>query len=134
MTPRATRRGSAAGLDVAVWTTDGQAWSRIDSTGTPLASTRADLGFATDATGLGSGIVMTIGADTASVRGRSQFLGGWRLCGDLGVSGGPLLVGAVAAVASLATASVVVGVLALGGTVWVGYWTARLDRARAVSR
>ena len=84
--------------------------------------------------GLGSGIVMTIGADTAPVRGRSQFLGGWRLCGDLGVSGGPLLVGAVAAVAPLATASVVVGVLALGGTVWVGYWTARLDRARAVSR
>ena len=44
--------------------------------------------------GLGSGIVMTIGADTAPVRGRSQYLGGWRLCGDIGVSGGPLLVGA----------------------------------------
>jgi MFS family permease len=84
--------------------------------------------------GLGSGIVMTIGADTAPVSGRSQFLGGWRLCGDLGVFGGPLLVGAVAAVAPLATASVVVGVLALAGTAWVGYWTARLDRARAVTR
>ncbi|QBR94508.1 MFS transporter [Nocardioides euryhalodurans] len=84
--------------------------------------------------GIGSGIVMTIGADTAPVRGRSQYLGGWRLCGDIGVSGGPLLVGAVAAVAPLATASVVVGVLALGGTAWVGYWTARLDRSRAVNR
>ena len=81
--------------------------------------------------GLGSGIVMTIGADTAPVRGRSQFLGGWRLCGDLGVSGGPLLVSAVAVAAPLATASVVIGLLALGGTAWVGYWTARLDRARA---
>ncbi|WP_432478297.1 MFS transporter [Nocardioides sp. GXQ0305] len=80
--------------------------------------------------GLGSGIVMTIGADTAPLRGRSQYLGGWRLCGDLGVSGGPLLVSAVAAAAPLATASVLVGVLALAGTAWVGYWTVRLDRDR----
>jgi MFS family permease len=84
--------------------------------------------------GLGSGIVMTIGADTAPVRGRSQYLGGWRLCGDIGVSGGPLLVSAVAAAAPLATASVVVGLLTLGGTAWVGWWTLRLDRAREVSR
>jgi len=83
--------------------------------------------------GLGSGIVMTLGADTAPVRGRSQYLGGWRLCGDIGVSGGPLLVSAVAAAAPLATASVLVGLLALGGTAWVGYWTLRLDRSRAVS-
>ena len=81
--------------------------------------------------GLGSGIVMTIGADTAPLRGRSQYLGGWRLCGDIGVSGGPLVVSAVVAVAPLATASVVLGVLALGGTAWVGFWTSRLDRARA---
>jgi MFS family permease len=81
--------------------------------------------------GLGSGIVMTLGADTAPVRGRSQFLGGWRLCGDVGVSGGPLVVSAVAAAAPLATASLVIGVLALGGTAWVGYWTLRLDRTRA---
>ena len=46
--------------------------------------------------GLGSGIVMTLGADTAPVRGRSQYLGGWRLCGDIGNTGGPLLVSAVA--------------------------------------
>lgn len=83
--------------------------------------------------GLGSGIVMTIGADTAPLRGRSQYLGGWRLCGDLGVSGGPLLVSAVAAVAPLATAAIAVGLLALGGTAWVGYWTARLDRSRAAA-
>lgn len=80
--------------------------------------------------GLGSGIVMTLGADTAPVRGRSQYLGGWRLCGDVGNSGGPLLVSAVAAVAPLATASVVVGVLGLAGTVWVGLWTRDLDRRR----
>jgi hypothetical protein len=86
--------------------------------------------------GLGSGIVMTLGADTAPVRGRSQFLGAWRLCGDVGNSGGPLLVSAVASVAPLATACVVIGVLGLVGTCWVGYWTADLERRRtsAISR
>ena len=51
-------QSSGAGLDPAVWTADGDTWSRIDSTGTPLASTRESLGFATDATNLGSGIVV----------------------------------------------------------------------------
>jgi len=80
--------------------------------------------------GLGSGIVMTLGADTAPLRGRSQYLGAWRLCGDIGNSGGPLLVSAVASVAPLATACLVMGVLGLLGTGWVGYWTAVLDRRR----
>ncbi|MGZ4449034.1 MAG: MFS transporter [Nocardioides sp.] len=80
--------------------------------------------------GLGSGIVMTLGADTAPARGRSQYLGGWRLCGDLGNTGGPLLVSAVAAVAPLATACLVIGVLGLAGTGWVGYWTGRVDSER----
>ena len=83
--------------------------------------------------GLGSGVVMTIGADTAPTVGRSQYLGGWRLCGDIGNTGGPLLVGAVAAVAPLAASCVVVGALALVGTGWVGYWTRRLDRQRAAA-
>ena len=84
--------------------------------------------------GLGSGIVMTLGADTAPTVGRAQFLGGWRLCGDIGGTGGPLLVSAVAAVAPLAVASVVVGVLGLLGSGWVGLWTHRLDVRLAVSR
>lgn len=80
--------------------------------------------------GLGSGIVMTTGADVAPAVGRAQFLGAWRLCGDIGNSGGPLMVSAVAAVAPLATASLVVGGLALLGTGWVGYWTRQLDLSR----
>lgn len=84
--------------------------------------------------GLGSGIVMTIGADTAPVLGRSQYLGGWRLCGDIGGTSGPLLVSAVASVAPLATASVVFGLATLAGTGWVGHWTHRLDRRRAAER
>jgi MFS family permease len=80
--------------------------------------------------GLGAGIVMTLGADAAPAEGRSQFLGAWRLCGDIGNSGGPLLVSAVAAVAPLAVACLTLGVLGLAGAGWVGYWTGRVDRAR----
>ena len=76
--------------------------------------------------GLGSGIVMTLGADAAPVLGRGQFLGAWRLCGDIGLSGGPLVVGAAAAV-PLAAACVMVGVLGLLGTGWVAYWTHQED-------
>lgn len=79
--------------------------------------------------GLGSGIVMTLGADSAPAEGRAQFLGGWRLCGDLGTSGGPLVVGAVAAVAPLAVACVVIGVLGLAGTAWTAAVVSRVDRA-----
>ncbi len=83
--------------------------------------------------GLGSGIVMTLGADAAPSQGRSQFLGAWRLCGDIGNTGGPLLVSAVAVVAPLATACLVVGVLGLAGAGWVGHWTGRVDHARRES-
>jgi MFS family permease len=105
----------------------------------PLATTAATVAavmvLIAAGNGLGSGIVMTLGADTAPVDGRAQYLGGWRLCGDIGVSGGPVLVGALAAVAPLGVACVVLGVLAAAGTVWVGYWTRRVDRPAAqVSR
>ena len=78
--------------------------------------------------GLGSGIVMVLGADAAPVEGRAQFLGGWRLCGDIGLTGGPLVVSAVAAVAPLALACVVIGVLGLAGTAWTGWFVSAEDR------
>ena len=52
--------------------------------------------------GLGSGIIMTLGADVAPAEGRSSFLGVWRLCQDTGEAGGPLIVAAGAALGSLA--------------------------------
>jgi len=100
----------------------------LTSTATGLAAILVLISFAN---GLGSGIVMTIGADTAPLTGRAQYLGGWRLCGDLGNTGGPLVVGAVTLVAPLAAACVVVGALGLVGAGWVGYWTRRLDTALA---
>lgn len=52
--------------------------------------------------GMGAGILMTLGADVAPPSVRAQFLGVWRLCGDAGSAGGPLLVAAGAALGSLA--------------------------------
>ncbi len=98
---------------------------------TSAASVACVMALIAAGNGLGSGIVMTLGADASPVEGRSQFLGAWRLCGDIGNTGGPLLVSAVAAVAPLATACVVMGMVALAGAGWVGHWTGRMDRTRA---
>ena len=70
--------------------------------------------------GLGSGIVMTLGADFSPMIGRAEFLGVWRLVGDLGTAGGPLLAAGVTGAASLTAASVVVGGLGLAGATVVG--------------
>uniref|UniRef100_A0A942Y9U3 MFS transporter n=1 Tax=Neobacillus citreus TaxID=2833578 RepID=A0A942Y9U3_9BACI len=67
------------------------------------------------ANGVGSGILMTLGADLAP-RGRpAPFLGAWRFTGDLGQAAAPLVISGVTAVASLAAASGVMGVLGLVG-------------------
>ncbi len=80
--------------------------------------------------GIGSGIVMTLAADSAPVQGRAQFLGAWRLCGDVGNTAGPFLVSALAALATLGAACVLTGGISLAGAAWSGYWVARLDRRR----
>ncbi|SDT57117.1 MFS transporter [Actinoplanes derwentensis] len=59
--------------------------------------------------GLSAGLVMTLGADASPTAGRAEFLGAWRLCSDVGVGGGPLLIGAVTAVFSLTAAALTVG-------------------------
>jgi MFS family permease len=60
--------------------------------------------------GIGSGVLMTLGADVAPPRTRSQFLGVWRLCADSGSAGGPLIVSAAASLGSLA-----IGIATMGG-------------------
>jgi MFS family permease len=70
------------------------------------------------ANGLGSGIVMIIGADIAQRSGhRGQFLGLWRLIGDLGMSSAPMLTGALVNVASLAAASLSAATVGLAGAI-----------------
>lgn len=67
------------------------------------------------ANGVGSGILMTLGADLAGREDPAPFLGAWRFTGDLGSAGAPLLVAGVTAVASLPVASAALGVLGLVG-------------------
>jgi MFS family permease len=80
--------------------------------------------------GIGSGIVMTLGADVAPVVGRSQFLGGWRFVSVIGGSGAPVLISAVTAVSGLVAACLGIGVLALLGACWIGYWVPAYDPVR----
>jgi MFS family permease len=72
--------------------------------------------------GLSAGIVMTLGADASPSLGRAQFLGGWRLCSDLGNAGGPLVISAISAVATLAVAAYTMGLIALAGSGWLIKW------------
>jgi MFS family permease len=65
--------------------------------------------------GLGSGIVMTLGADFSPAVGRSEFLGVWRLIGDIGTSAGPAIVGLVAGATTLGIASVAAGGFGVAG-------------------
>lgn len=69
------------------------------------------------ANGLGTGIVMIIGADLSrETEHRGQFLGLWRLTGDVGMSAAPLLAGVLVGVATLAAASFTVAALGFAGT------------------
>ena len=77
--------------------------------------------------GLGAGLIMTLGADASPDEGRAQFLGGWRLCADVGRAAGPLTLSALTAVMSLGASSVVLGVGALIGAGWLRVWVPRHD-------
>ncbi|HLS13225.1 MAG TPA: MFS transporter [Beutenbergiaceae bacterium] len=90
--------------------------------------------------GIGSGILMTLGADTAPSGQRAQYLGIWRLFSDTGGAAGPLVVAAGPALGSLAAGIVTMG--ALSGAVvaallrWVPRWSVHANattrrRARA---
>ncbi len=82
--------------------------------------------------GLGSGIVMTLGADAAPEHGQAQFFGVWRVLVLVGQNGAAIVVGAIAAVASIGAASVTVGVLALAGGGWLWRWLPEYDPRRAL--
>ncbi|MBM3139437.1 MAG: MFS transporter [Chloroflexi bacterium] len=69
--------------------------------------------------GLGTGIVMTLGADLSPPTGRGEFLGVWRLVGDVGHAGGPFVIGAVAQALTLAVAAAVTAGVGLVGAVFL---------------
>jgi MFS family permease len=79
--------------------------------------------------GIGSGMIMTLGADHSPAAGRAQFLGVWRLMADLGQTGGPALLSAATALFSLAAGIFCTGLVALAAAAVLGYWIPRAARA-----
>jgi MFS family permease len=75
--------------------------------------------------GIGSGILMTLGADVAPPQTRSQFLGVWRLCADSGSAGGPLVVSAAASLGSLAAGIAVMGAVGVAAAGALLRWVPR---------
>ena len=59
--------------------------------------------------GISSGIVFTMGVDFSPPNRTGEFIGVWRLIGDIGGSTGPFIVGFVAQAATLGVAAVVTG-------------------------
>ncbi len=75
--------------------------------------------------GIGSGIVMTLGADYSPVHGRAKFLGLWRLMADTGAMGGPILLSGMLAVAGLGIGIWSIGAVSVLGAVLFGYFIPR---------
>lgn len=75
--------------------------------------------------GIGSGLVMTIGADASPKRGRTEFLGLWRVISDTGGGCGPLLLSIVTAAVSLAAGVMVIGSLGFVAAAMFWRWLPR---------
>ncbi|MFW5717532.1 MAG: MFS transporter [Spirochaetota bacterium] len=71
--------------------------------------------------GFGSGINMTIGTDLAPSGAVSEFLGVWRLFGDVGSSAGPAIVGTIATAGGLPLAVVATAALGFLGLVSLAF-------------
>jgi MFS family permease len=75
--------------------------------------------------GIGSGIMMTLGADVAPADGRTRFLAVWRLSNDSGNAAGPVVVSVVALASTLATGIVAIGSVGLLAALALGRWVPR---------
>lgn len=72
--------------------------------------------------GIGSGMIMTLGADHSPRHGRAHFLGVWRLLSDIGASCGPALLSFLAGALSLAAGIAATGLIALLAAGTLAYW------------
>src|SRR3954447_6140525 len=75
--------------------------------------------------GIGSGIVMTIGADVAPPDNRLRFLSVWRVMSDTGNALGPVVVSVVAGFATLAAGIAAVGAVGLLAALVLTRWVPR---------
>jgi MFS family permease len=77
----------------------------------PLAADYTGLLIAVAVIGLGNGLssgtMFTLGADLAPPEATGEFLGLWRLIGDMGATGGPVIVGGIADLVGLGAAALV---------------------------
>lgn len=78
--------------------------------------------------GIGSGMMMTLGADHSPRNGRAHFLGVWRLMSDVGASCGPALLSLLAATLTLGTGIAMTGLIAFFAAGQLAYW---IPRAKA---
>lgn len=101
---------------------------------TPLAQGAASLLLAAAAigfgNGIGSGMVMTLGADHSPRAGRAHFLGVWRLMSDIGASCGPALLSSLAALLSLGAGIALTGLIAFAAAAQLAYWIPRAQTRR----
>jgi MFS family permease len=140
--------GIAAGIDFALFYTSGwimdrfgRIWSAVPAM-IGLAAGHFILAFTHDvpanfiwfvtaamvlslANGVGSGIMMTLGADLADRHNPAPFLGAFRFTGNLGGALSPLILAGLTAVASIAVAAGAMGVIALLGAVVLGRYIPR---------
>jgi MFS family permease len=70
--------------------------------------------------GLGSGTMMTLGADLAPKESTGEFLGIWRLIGDAGHTGGPVAVGGIADILGLSLATFTIAGIGLIAAITLG--------------
>ncbi len=75
--------------------------------------------------GLSSGILMTLGADSAPQQNPAAFLGSWRTLTDAGGASAPLIVAGVTAIASLPVAAAVMGLVGFLGAFGFVRWIPR---------
>ncbi len=83
------------------------------------------------ANGLGTGLLLTLGSDLAPPKARGEFLGVWRLIGDLGHAGGPLMIGVFIELATLglaAFATAGIGLISAAVMVWLVDETLRPEK------
>jgi MFS family permease len=79
--------------------------------------------------GIGSGMVMTIGADHSPRAGRAHFLGVWRLMSDIGASCGPAVLSFLAAASTLSAGVAVTGLISFAAAGQLAYWIPRAGQA-----
>jgi MFS family permease len=88
----------------------------------PFAVVSMLMGFGN---GIGSGLVMTLGADVSPSVGRPTFLGIWRELADGGSGIGPVLLSAITGLAGLAAGVVVSGLVGYAAAAAMWRWIPR---------